>query len=353
MKKFLSLCLVAVMLVASVSVVASAAAADWVAGNGFDIVENDEAGQKVTTTENSPVTVKDAADGVAVSHGGYYTNGQHWGGVASAAQYNVDGLEVTVRFDQVPEVSAADDCWMTVDFLSKPQLFQVGAVADNPGFMCLVRFGKPYIEIYEGVGGFTQVGNSQAYDHNEIFAVKSGDTIKFKIAYDTENAQYKVTYTNGETSYEVPETATVQLTDTFFANGGKANVAIAASLFGSQQDAFKYTILSVTDGAPLTDEVKAAYEQHKADEEAKKQAEKEEREKQREEEKKKKEEEKKKAEEEAAKEDTAAEDKTADTAEVAETSSSNVGIIVAIVIIVIVVIAIVAVVIVKKKGSKK
>ena len=347
MKKLLSVCLAALMLVASVSVVAFAAASDWTPGNGFHIV--DKEGNVVS--ENTPVTVTDVADGVQVMHGGYYQNGKNWGGVASTGEYNLNGLEVTVRFDQVPEVTAEDDCWIAVDFLEKGQMFDVQDIAGNRGFMCLVRFGRPYLEVYEGASSFGQIYNSQSYDKNEIFSVVSGDTLTFKVTYA--DGTYHFTYTkNNEEPFEIPYTFT-QLVDVF--KQGKAHIAIAANLKGSEKDAFKYTITNVTDGAVKTEEeiaaedaaIAEAEEEKKAAEEAKKA----------EEEAKKAEEEKKAAEEarKAAEEavNGTSEDKadnTADTAvDTAKDGGLSTGAIVAIVIVVVVIIAVVVAVVLKKK----
>ena len=351
MKKLLSVCLAALMLVASVSVVAFAAASDWTPGNGFHIV--DKEGNVVS--ENTPVTVTDVADGVQVMHGGYYQNGKNWGGVASTGEYNLNGLEVTVRFDQVPEVTAEDDCWIAVDFLEKGQMFDVQDIAGNRGFMCLVRFGRPYLEVYEGASSFSQIYNSQGYDKNEIFSVVSGDTLTFKVTYA--DGTYHFTYTkNNEEPFEIPYTFT-QLVDVF--KQGKAHIAIAANLKGSEKDAFKYTITNVTDGAVKTEEEIAAEDAAIAEAQAKAEEEKKaaEEAKKAEEEAKKAEEEKKAAEEarKAAEEavngtskDKA--DNTADTAvDTAKDGGLSTGAIVAIVIVVVVIIAVVVAVVLKKK----
>ena len=86
-------------------------------------------------SKNSPVTVEKTEEGIKVSHGGYYVDGKDWGGVAFNEKHLLDGLSVTIKFDKVPEVTSADDCWISIDFLTKPQLFQVGDVKGNPGFI--------------------------------------------------------------------------------------------------------------------------------------------------------------------------------------------------------------------------
>lgn len=355
MKKFISLALVAVMLVASVSVVAAAAAADWVAGNGFNIIAKD----KSEVSKNSPVTVTDGANGaVAVSHGGYYQNGKDWGGVASTNAYNLNGLEVTIKFDQVPEATAADDCWISIDFLEKAQLFQVGDVAGNRGFMNLIRFSRPFIEVYEGVTSFNKVGDSQSATDNSMFAIKSGDTVKYKVTYA--DSQYKFTFSNGDKSYEIPAAQTKQLTDVFAT--GKAHIAVAASLMGSEKDAFKYQIVSITDGKEKTAEEIAA--EAKAKEEAKAKAEADKKAKEEAKAKEKAEKEAQKAADaadKAANGDTkktddkkATDNKAAETIATASTGMSTATIIwIVIAVIVVIAIIVVAVVMSKKKNNKK
>ena len=358
MKKLLSMCLAALAVAASVSVAAYAAAADWTPGNGFHIVDTD--GNVVS--ENSPVTVTDTADGVEVMHGGYYQTGANWGGVASKEAYNLNGLEVTVRLDKFPEVSAADDCWVAVNFLEKGQMFDVKDVPGNRGFMCLVRFGRPYLEIYDGAEGFKQIFNTQSvFDRNEIFSLAQGDVIKFRVDY---NGLYQFTYTkNDEEPYVIPYNFT-QLSEAF--KDGKAHIAMACNLKGSEENEFVYTITNVTDGTPKTAEeianeeaaiaeALAAAEKAAEEEAARLAAEQEAKRAE-------KEAEEKAAAEQAAKEaleaaqqaasgeaDTT--DAAADTADevVEEENNSNVGLIVAIVIIAVVIIAVIVVVVLKKK----
>lgn len=220
MKKTALLLIISALFVAFTCIPASAkGASDWVAGNGFLI-----------DGKNSPVTVTETADGVQVSHGGYYVNGVDWGGIASANKYKIDGLSVDVRFDTVPTPN--DDNWIYIGFLSKPQLFQVGDIPGNPGYVCLIRFNSSTWEHYECVDSFAQ---SYAQTDNS-FAVKSGDTLKF--AVKVVNGEYVITLNGVEC-------------DTNFSNlpavfpDGEAYIVISASQKDSAADAFKYTILSV------------------------------------------------------------------------------------------------------------
>lgn len=345
MKKFLSMCLVALMLVSCVSVVASAAAADWVAGNGFNIVKRNAEGKGEVVENNTPVTVTDAADGVYITHGGYYQDGINWGGVASKEKYNLNGFEMVVRYDEVPTVTADDDCWMTFSFLEKPEMFQVGNIAGNRGFMPLIRFGKPYVEFREGVGGFAKLSDTQADPRTSMFAIKSGDVVTYSVDY-TEDFLYVVGIKVNDLEYTNKFSQYSEL----FADG-KAHIITACSLMGAEKDAFKYTILSVKDGVEKTAEdiaAEAAAKEEKAkleaEEEARKEAEKQ---------KKKEEREKQKAAEEAGEvaDDKKGDDKNEATTDIVEETGSNVIVWVIVAIAAVAIIAVVVVVVLKKKKN--
>ncbi len=207
----------------------------FVAGNGYNIIN--ESKEKVS--ENSPVTVTDVEGGVQVSHGGYYENGVNWGGVALKDAYKLDGLSITVKFDEVPKVTSSTDCWICIDFLNKPQLFQVGAVSDNPGFMNLMRFGKPALELYNGIAAFSGIDVPE-YD-KDMFAIKSGDVVTVSAKLDGE--YYAFTIKNGD------KTMTYKYESTDFTKvftDGKAHPVVSASCIGSEKDAFKYTITDIS-----------------------------------------------------------------------------------------------------------
>ena len=210
----------------------------FVPGNGFNIVKKNGETRE-TTAKNSPVTVADAEGGVKVSHGGYYEDGKNWGGVATKDAYTLDGLSVTIRFDKIPTVSSGDDCWISVDFLAKPQLFQVGDIAGNPGFMNLMRFGSKKLEVYDGITAFKGLA-ATGYDEN-MFGIKSGDTVTVSAKLDGD--YYTFTFVNGAKSYEWTHESE-ELADCF--KDGKAHIAIAASLLGSDKDAFEYTITDIS-----------------------------------------------------------------------------------------------------------
>lgn len=201
----------------------------FVAGNGY-LIDN----------ANSPVTVADAEAGVTVAHGGYYIDGKNWGGVALKDAHLLNGLSFTVKFDEVPEVAAGTDCWIALDFLAKPELFQVGNVTGNPGLMELIRFSNSNLELYNGISTFSGVTAPVAADKS-MFAVKSGDVLTMSAKLTGE--YYEFTLTNGEKSVN-------WINDNEdFAKvfpDGKAHVVISASCKDSAKDAFKYTITDVS-----------------------------------------------------------------------------------------------------------
>lgn len=208
----------------------------FVPGNGFAASGKDGT---TLSEEDRKVTVAAADGGVAVSHGGYYTNGDTWGGVASKDKFLVNGIKVTVKFDQVPTVVDGEDCWAYIGFLNKPELFKVGAVANNKGFMNLIRFSNKKWELYEGVSSFKNVNSISSA--TEMFSLKSGDVVT--VTAKLVNGFYEFTYTNGSNSVSyVYENA--EFTNVF--EEGMAHVVIAASCNGSTKDAFKYTITEIS-----------------------------------------------------------------------------------------------------------
>lgn len=208
----------------------------FVAGNGFSVKGKDNA---ELSADDRKVTVADSENGVTVSHGGYYNDGKNWGGVAFKEAVKLDGASVTINFDTVPAVADGEDCWISVCFLNKPQLFQVGDVAGNKGFMNLIRFSNNKWEIYEGVTAFKNVKTLDAA--TDMFKVKTGDvlTVSAKLV----DGKYEFTYVNGDNKvsyvHEVEEFAGA------FADG-KAHLVIGASCNSSSKDAFKYTITEFT-----------------------------------------------------------------------------------------------------------
>ena len=254
MKKFLIYCLVAMMLVASVSVVASAAASDWTKGNGFHVYQSEDPATpkktsgRVQVEQNSPVTIEDAEGdyGVTVAHKGYFESADNWGGVVSNEKFGLNGLELTVVFEEVPVVDSSDDCWIALDLVSEPRSFSTKAPY-NPGIIDLIRFGIPNVEIY-GSTAWGKIGESGP--RGSGFAVKSGDTLKLSARYEL--GQFFITYThNDAVTWEIPADLSLQASDEVFTDG-TAHVLVMASCFGVDKN-FKYTV-NVKPGVALTAE---------------------------------------------------------------------------------------------------
>lgn len=209
----------------------------FAAGNGFAVTGKDKT---ELSEDDRIVSVAKSDNGVTVSHGGYYTDGKNWGGVAIKDAHKLDGMSVTIKFDVVPEVSSGEDCWVSLCFLQKPQLFQVGDVAGNKGFMNLIRFSSNKWEIYEGKSQFTGKETLMATSGN-TFALKSGDevTISAKLV----DGKYEFTYTKGD-DVIVCKYDDAEFADVF--EDGKAHFVISASCNGTSKNAFKYTITDVT-----------------------------------------------------------------------------------------------------------
>ncbi len=257
MKKFLSFAIVAVLL----SVAAFAAmpkADDFVANNGFFVFDN-EAG--AFTEIRDTATVEDTAKGVKVVHGGYYSSGDNFGGVASAEAYDLNGFEVTILFEELPEVAADTDTWIAIDFLAAQRGFFTGNFdpnnGGNNGIITLLRWARPWTE-FHGPGSWSTTYESSGLDatQNAMFALKAGDSLTIKINR-TELNMYTYTYSKeGFEDFTVPyefDLASI-LPD------GKAYLVIAPSCRTSGEDAFTYYITDVKNGTPYTEEELAAIE---------------------------------------------------------------------------------------------
>lgn len=265
MKKFITgAILAALVAVSSVVVMAEKpVAGDFEANNGFYYGPNKS---EVVQDEDhrSVPTVADAADGVAVAHKGYYQSGANCGGVHSTEKYDLNGLSFTVKFDLVPDVTTDTDTWISLDILEYPRAFYTNNFTEegNRGIENLIRFGRPYLEVYEGVTGFSQVYNSQGADAtvNEAFGIKTGDVVTVSFARNEDNT-YKMTYKNGDAeAFEVPYDFKV---GDVFADG-KGYISVIASCELGDQEGFKYTITDVTNGVEMTEEEKAAIAEKKA-----------------------------------------------------------------------------------------
>lgn len=212
-------------------------ASAFAVGNGF-AAKGRDAGE--LSADDRLVSVNKTEDGITVSHGGYYTNGKDWGGVAVKDAHKLDGMSVTIRFDEVPEINSSTDCWFSLCFLQKPQLFQVGDVAGNKGFMNLVRFASNKWEIYEGKNAFSGKETMMSVGEN-TFTLKKGDVIT--ISAKLVDGNYQFTYTKGD------DVVIVNYRDADFTKvfeDGKAHFVISASCDNTSKDAFKYTITDLT-----------------------------------------------------------------------------------------------------------
>ena len=207
-----------------------AQAGSWIAGNGYNIV--DDQGQVVE--ENSAVSIiEKSATEVEVTHGGYYQNGVNWGGVASNYAYDLENLTIKVTYTKVPAVEDDTDCWMYIGALSKPQMFQVGDIGGNPGYINLIRFAHKMLEVFD-VSEWSNVGVIRVVP--ELFEIKTGDVLTVQFVKDTDGL-YRIKYTKGDLIY----TTDVKF-DLDKHLGGKGYVVVSASRIASEKDAFAYTV---------------------------------------------------------------------------------------------------------------
>ena len=229
MKKIASL-LCAALIAAAAVIPASAASTDkWIAGNGY-LVDGKNAATVVTETDK----------GIQVTHGGYYTDGKNWGGVAYSDKVDLDGFSVEFTIDKLP--NTGDDTWISVCFLQKPQLFQVGAYGENKGISNLLRWKNEDSFQSFGPDAFAMA----KADNNPAFDVKEGDTIKVSVA--KKDGKYVLTVNGVETTYAYDLSK--------IAPDGKAYLVISASMKDSPADGFQYTITKMN-GKPVVEAKKA------------------------------------------------------------------------------------------------
>lgn len=220
MKKIAALLSAALIATAAV-IPASAASTDkWIAGNGYLI-----------DGKNSPVTVKETDKGIQVSHGGYYVDGINWGGVAYSEKVTLDGFSVEITIDKLPDTD--DDTWFSVDFLQKPQLFQVGGnFVNNKGIVNLIRWRNADQLQNFGPSEWKGAGNDPK---NDAFDLKEGATLTVKV--NKKDGKYVLTVNGVEsaTKYDL----------TGIADDGKAYLVISCSMKNSPADGFQYTITKI------------------------------------------------------------------------------------------------------------
>ncbi|MBE6682074.1 MAG: hypothetical protein E7600_07315 [Ruminococcaceae bacterium] len=251
MKKFLSYALVAMMIVATVAV--SASAVEFVKGDGYDTWSGASYSDS-TNAGKSPVSMNVNEDGsVTVEQGGYYKefkSDNNFGGVATKDMVGLDGLEVTVNFEEVP--SPTNDCWFGVLLVQNPYPFNTGDMAPTGGYNPLIRFNTNYVEFYSPT--FTGLGNSTSTDPaapDGMFGLQSGDTLTMSVKYEL--GQYMVTYKHNDMVYEVPADKTIDASNLFLDTlGGKAHVVVTGTLLGDL-NTWKYTV-SVKEGEGISEE---------------------------------------------------------------------------------------------------
>ena len=105
--------------------------------------------------------------------------------------------------------------------------------------MNLIRFGKPSLELYDGMTSFN--GLSGLEFDKDMFAIKSGDVVTVSAKLDGD--YYVFTIANGDKSYTYKYESS-DFTKVF--TDGKAHPVVSASCIGSEKDAFKYTITDIS-----------------------------------------------------------------------------------------------------------
>ena len=252
MKKFLSFALVAMLIIATVAV--SASALTWKTGEGLWVHEGADYGS-ATATKASPVVLTNVADtSVTVEQGGYwkapYTNGGVWTNEA----IGLDGLSVEINFEKAP--IATNDCWFAIHLLDKGTLFSTDG--NTLGYKNLIRFADPKMEYYVPAWGGN--GASEVGANDGIFAIVTGDKLVMDVKYELGQYIISYTHTTGDKvrTFTVPAEKTLDASKEVFNKTGKAHLSVCGSLLGAESD-WKYTI-NVTEGVGLTDEQIAAQE---------------------------------------------------------------------------------------------
>lgn len=219
MKKIALILSAALIAAAAVIPVSSASTDKWIPGNGFLIDD-----------KNSAVVVKETDKGIQVTQGGYYTDGKNWGGVAYRDKVELDGFSLEMTIDRLPDTDS--DCWVSVDFLQKPQLFQVGSPLgdDNKGIVNLIRWKDGRFENF-GPVDFSNIGN----DEDDVFALKAGG--KLTVEVNKKGGEYVLTVNGVRSAYSYDLSG--------IADDGKAYLVIAASMKNSPEDGYQYTITKI------------------------------------------------------------------------------------------------------------
>lgn len=217
MKKIASI--ICAALIAAAAIIPTSASADkWTSGNGF-----------LVNDKNSPVTVTETDKGIKVAHGGYYTDGQNWGGIAYNEKIDLDGFSVEIIIDKLPDTGT--DTWFSVDFMQKPELFKVGDFASNKGIVNLIRWLTDEGVQNFGPSAWSGAGNDAK---NDAFNLEEGKTLTVSVAKKADG-KYYLTFNGVEsaTGYDLSG----------IADDGKAYLVIGASMKDSTaENGFEYTI---------------------------------------------------------------------------------------------------------------
>ncbi|MBQ9086661.1 MAG: hypothetical protein IJY47_05690 [Clostridia bacterium] len=252
MKKVLSFLLITIFLLSALSTVTFAAApqtSDFVAGTGFFVYEGS------TKKDRDIPTLTQITDGVQVSHGGWYASGADYGGIISAQKVDLNGFEITVKFNNIPTYSG-DDCWIAFDFLAAQRGFYTDnfdVATGNKGMMNLIRYGNGGFQAMDGLTSFS----GKKTVSNDLFKFKTGDVVTLTV---NRTAVGDYTYTFKKEGVADPVVIDYDYPMDELFSDGKAYFSLAASSKKSVADDFVYTITNVKNGTAMTAADRAAIE---------------------------------------------------------------------------------------------
>ena len=244
MKKFLSFALVAMLIVATVAV--SASALTWGTGEGLWVHEGPDYGNAEAKSASPVVLSNVTANSVTVEQGGYWKAPYTNGGVWTKEAVGLDGLSVELTFDKAP--IATNDCWFAIHLLDKPTLFTTDG--NTLGYKNLIRFADPKMEYYVPAWGGN--GASEIGANDGIFALATGDKLVMDVRYELGQYIVSYTHTSGDKvrTFEVPADKTLDASNQVFNKTGKAYLSVCGSLLGAESD-WKYNV-KVTEGVGLS-----------------------------------------------------------------------------------------------------
>lgn len=200
---------------------------DWIAGNGYNLVDAD----KNVVVNNSPVTkTENGKTEVTVKYGGYYQGTDNWSGAALKEAVTVDGLEIEVTYTTLP---SSTDCWAYIGVLANPSIFSTKNDAYNNGYVNLIRYSEGNMSVH-GTTKWETVGKYG----DGFFALKNGDVLR--VCFDkNEEGTYDITYVkNNADVFKLPVAIDLET-----ALGDATGYVVAsASCLGSKANAFEYTV---------------------------------------------------------------------------------------------------------------